>query len=119
MRVWGAAIALLCALVLTACGSSGGDTTTVIREVQAPTEEAQAPASPSNASTSKPTAPPPSVLGLPLPAAKRLLKEAGYQAVAKNTDTAFGIVVESNYTICNQGKPRGNLVVVLAQKYGC
>lgn len=24
-----------------------------------------------------------------------------------------------NYTICNQGKPRGNIVVVLAQKYGC
>ncbi len=61
----------------------------------------------------------PNVVGLPLPAAKQLLEEAGYRAAATNTDTAFGIVVESNYTICTQGEPRGNLVPVLAQKYGC
>lgn len=114
------AVALL-AIGLTACGSNEGETTTVIREVAAPppADESPAPAAASSSSTSEPTGPPPNVLGLPLPAAKRLLKEAGYKTVAKNTDTAFGIVVESNYTICNQGKPRGNLVVVLAQKYGC
>jgi len=48
-----------------------------------------------------------------------MLKQAGYRTVAKNTDTTFGIIDPSNYTICNQGKPRGELVVVLAQKYGC
>lgn len=62
---------------------------------------------------------PPNVVGLPLPQARRMLKEAGYRTAAKNTDTTFGIIVPENYTICNQGQPRGDLVVVLAQKYGC
>jgi len=62
---------------------------------------------------------PPNVVGLPLPQAKQMLEEAGYRTAAKNTDTTFGIIVPENYTICNQGKPRGDLVVVLAQKYGC
>jgi uncharacterized membrane-anchored protein YhcB (DUF1043 family) len=62
---------------------------------------------------------PPNVVGLPLPAARQLMKEAGYKVAPKNTDTAFGIVVEANYTICSQGQPRGNIVPVLAQKYGC
>lgn len=61
----------------------------------------------------------PNVVGLPLPAAKQLLKQAGYRAAATNTDTTLGIIVESNYTICSQDEPRGNLVPVLAQKYGC
>lgn len=62
---------------------------------------------------------PPNVVGLPLPQAKQMLKEAGYRTAANNTDTTFGIIVPENYTICKQGKPRGDLVVVLAQKYGC
>lgn len=48
-----------------------------------------------------------------------MLKQAGYRTVAKNTDTTFGIIVPDNYTICNQGEPRGDVVVVLAQRYGC
>ena len=62
---------------------------------------------------------PPNVIGLPLPAARQVMKKAGYRIAAKNTDTAFGIVVEANYTICTQGKPRAGIVPVLAQKYGC
>lgn len=62
---------------------------------------------------------PPNVVGLPLPAARRALKEAGYRVAPENTDTTFGIVVEDNYTVCTQDPPRGETVVVLAQKYGC
>lgn len=65
------------------------------------------------------TAQVPKVVGLPLPAAQQILKEAGYKAAPKNTDTTFGIVVPSHYTICTQGRPRGKFVPVLAQKYGC
>lgn len=106
---------------LAACG--GSDTTTVIKEAPAETiertttvERAPAPvAQEGSASKSEP----PNVLGLPLPEARRMLKQAGYRTIAKNTDTTFGIIVPDNYTICNQGRPRGEIVVVLAQKYGC
>jgi hypothetical protein len=117
---------LICLSVgLAACG--GSETTTVIKEAPAsapetiertttvqPPAAAKAPSQPST-----PSQEPPNVVGLPLPAAKHLLKQAGYKTAAKNTDTTFGILVPANYTICRQGKPRGNLVVVLAQKYGC
>ena len=62
---------------------------------------------------------PPDVVGLSLPAAKKALKEAGFSTDATNTDTAFGIIDPSNYTICKQSAPVGNTVPVLAQKYGC
>lgn len=62
---------------------------------------------------------PPSVVGLPLPAAKSALRSAGFTTAAVNTDTLFGIVNEDNYTICRQDPPRGTVVKVLAQKYGC
>lgn len=65
------------------------------------------------------TSEPPDVVGLPLPAARKALKGAGYKAAPENTDTTFGIVVEDNYTVCTQDPPRGEIVVVLAQKYGC
>jgi hypothetical protein len=116
MRLWNLAALLCFAMALTACGSSG--TTTVIKEAPAETVEA-APAPTAEHASATPKAEPPNVLGLPLPAAKQMLQQAGYKTLAKNTDTTFGIIVPSNYTICNQGKPRGNIVVVLAQKYGC
>lgn len=107
-----ATLALICVAFLSSCGGSGETTTTVIREV--PAETTRQPES-----TVEPTGEPPNVEGLPLPAAKQELKRAGYRTAAKNTDTTFGIIDPSNYTICEQGKPRGDLVVVLAQKYGC
>jgi ATPase subunit of ABC transporter with duplicated ATPase domains len=61
----------------------------------------------------------PNVVGMRLPEAKSTLSAAGYSTQAENTDTAFGIVVPSHYTICEQGEPHGNVVTVLAQKYGC
>jgi hypothetical protein len=114
---------------LVACG--GENTTTVIKEAapetveKTVTEQVQAPEpkpKPAKAEPEpenvKPTDPP-NTVGLPLPDAEALLKEAGFKPAVKNTDTAFGIINPNNYTICTQGKPRGNLVPVLAQKYGC
>jgi beta-lactam-binding protein with PASTA domain len=61
----------------------------------------------------------PSVVGMRLPEAKSTLRAAGYQTQAENTDTTFGIVIPSHYTICEQSEPHGDVVTVLAQKYGC
>jgi hypothetical protein len=62
---------------------------------------------------------PPSVIGMRLPEAESTLRAAGFRTQAENTDTAFGIVVRSHYTICTQSEPHGDVVTVLAQKYGC
>ena len=59
------------------------------------------------------------MVGLTLPAAKSALSGAGFTANVSNTDTLFGIVVPRNYTVCKQQEPRGNVVPILAQKYGC
>jgi hypothetical protein len=48
-----------------------------------------------------------------------MLKDAGFKADVSNTDTTFGILVPSNYTVCKQDDPNGTLVPILAQKYGC
>lgn len=120
-------------VALSSCGGGGSDTvTTVIRE-QAPTtvektttvtapEPSPEPSSRSTSSQaeSEPTqASPPDVVGLTLPTAKRMLKAAGFVPDPENTDTTFGIIVPENYTICEQDPPRGDVVHVLAQKYGC
>ncbi len=118
MRVSSIAALICLAIGLTACG--GSETTTVIREAPAETIErtttVEAPAAKQPSAREQE---PPNVLGLPLPEAERMLKSAGYRTAAKNTDTTFGIIVRENYSICRQSKPRGNLVVLLAQKYGC
>lgn len=62
---------------------------------------------------------PPNVIGMRLPEAESTLRAAGFQTQAENTDTTFGIVVRSHYTICTQSEPHGDVVTVLAQKYGC
>jgi hypothetical protein len=62
---------------------------------------------------------PPSVIGMRLPEAESTLRAAGFRTQAENTDTTFGIVVKSHYTICTQSEPHGDVVTVLAQKYGC
>jgi hypothetical protein len=109
-----AASAAVALLLLTGCGGSG-ETTTVERvtTVEAPAHEASPGYQPSRAAKA------PNVIGLPLDVAEELLEEAGYRAAATNTDTTFGIMVPSHYTVCTQGNPRGSLVPMLAQKYGC
>ena len=62
---------------------------------------------------------PPDVVGLTLPKAESLLRSAGFKPDVSNNDTLLGIVDKANYTVCKQSPPRGNIVPILAQKYGC
>lgn len=120
------ALGALLAAVVVGCGSGGA--TTVIKEAPAETVErtttVEVPADPppepvaKKASKPKPSSPPDTV-GLTLTLAEELLEEAGYRVDAENTDTALGIIDTDNYTICTQDPPRGTVVHVLAQKYGC
>lgn len=71
------------------------------------------------AEESEPSGEVPDVVGMRLPEAESTLSAAGYRTQAENTDTTFGIVVRSNYTVCTQSEPHGEVVTVLAQKYGC
>ncbi len=124
-------------LVLGACG---GSTTTVVSTPPPPpqtvtevtTTPAPAPApakakaaaqpkqsSQTSAQESSQSQGPPNVVGMKLPEAQSALQSAGYTVKATNTDTAFGIVIPSHYTVCTQSEPRGSVVTVLAQKYGC
>jgi alpha-acetolactate decarboxylase len=73
----------------------------------------------SAAVTEEESSEPPSVIGMRLPEAESTLRAAGFRTQAENTDTTFGIVVKSHYTICTQSEPHGDVVTVLAQKYGC
>lgn len=61
----------------------------------------------------------PNVVGMKLPEAKAELIMAGFSVSAVNTDTAFGIIDPSNYTICSQDMIGESVIKVLAQKYGC
>jgi hypothetical protein len=62
---------------------------------------------------------PPNVIGMRLPAAEAELSAAGFKTLAENTDTTFGILVPSHYTVCTETPLGGDTVEVLAQKYGC
>jgi hypothetical protein len=62
---------------------------------------------------------PPNVIGMRLPEAISTLRAAGFRTQAENTDTIAGIVIKSHYTICTESEPHGDVVTVLAQKYGC
>lgn len=107
-------------------GCGEGDTTTVIESTPTPTETTttviQDEESPPQETTTEEAAPqgdPPDVVGLTLPEAKKQLKDAGFSADVSNTDTTLGIIVEENYTVCEQDDPSGDVVPILAQKYGC
>lgn len=80
---------------------------------------ASAEASRETAQEEEPSTEPPDVIGMRLPEAESILRAAGFTTQAENTDTTFGIVVKSHYTICTESEPHGNVVTVLAQKYGC
>lgn len=62
---------------------------------------------------------PPNVVGLKLPVASERLRAAGWIPRPFNTDTTFGIIVPSHYTVCHEYRPIGKRVRLLAQKYGC
>ncbi len=62
---------------------------------------------------------PPNVVGLNLVVAEERLRDDGWTPRPFNTDTVFGIVVPSHYTVCHEYRPIGKKVRLLAQKYGC
>lgn len=62
---------------------------------------------------------PPNVVGLNLVVAEERLRSDGWIPRPFNTDTLFGIVVPSHYTVCHEYRPIGKKVRLLAQKYGC
>ncbi|HET6241628.1 MAG TPA: PASTA domain-containing protein [Arthrobacter sp.] len=112
---------------VAAAGCGGSESTTVIKEAPVRTVE-QTTTVQAQSAKSRPEddgresagqKAPPNVVDLPLDVAEELLEEAGYRVAASNTDTTFGIVVPSHYTVCTQDPPRGQIVPVLAQKYGC
>jgi len=121
-------LALVAAAIAAGCG--GSETTTVIKEaptttvektttVEVPAAKPKPVADPEPAADPESKMPVPDVVGLPLDLAEAALKNAGYKAAATNTDTTFGIIVPETYTVCTQDEARGNLVPLLAQKYGC
>ena len=60
------------------------------------------------------------VRGLTLPTARKQLKAHGnYTADAKAKGAIFGVLVEENFTVCEQGKPKGHLVPLKVSKRDC
>ena len=60
------------------------------------------------------------VRGLSLPEARKALKTDGnYRADPDPIDTAMGIYIEENFTVCKQSKPKGHLVPLKVAKRDC
>lgn len=57
----------------------------------------------------------PDVRGLALPDAKTKLDGAGFSS-SVTSDGAFGVIVEENWTVCDQQEPNGQLVPVEVSK---
>jgi hypothetical protein len=57
----------------------------------------------------------PSVKGLALPDANKQLQAAGFNSSVTD-DSLFGVIVESHFTVCNQGTPNGKLVPLKVSK---
>ena len=57
----------------------------------------------------------PNVQGLNLPDANKQLESAGYSS-SVTTDAMFGVLVKSNYTVCEQKSPTGQLVPLEVSK---
>jgi hypothetical protein len=61
----------------------------------------------------------PDVRGLALPEAKQRLERANYRTSVKAEDALFGVIVEENFTVCDQHEPNGRLVPLDVAKHGC
>lgn len=57
----------------------------------------------------------PNVQGLALPDANERLEGAGFSS-SVTSDALFGVIVESNYTVCEQKTPSGQLVPLEVSK---
>jgi beta-lactam-binding protein with PASTA domain len=61
----------------------------------------------------------PDVRGLNLADANEQLRAAGYESSVTETDAMFGVIVEANFAVCEQGDTRGHMVPVEVAKRGC
>jgi hypothetical protein len=57
----------------------------------------------------------PDVRGLSLPSAERQLQRENYRADV-TSDGLFGVIVEENWTVCEQHEPKGRLVPLEVSK---
>jgi hypothetical protein len=57
----------------------------------------------------------PNVKGLDLPTAKAQLKHAGWRP-SVTSDAMFGVLVEENFTVCDEKTPNGKLVPLKVSK---
>lgn len=57
----------------------------------------------------------PNVKGLSLPDAKHQLKKAGYRG-SVTSDAMFGVIIEQNFTVCDEDTPNGHLVPLKVSK---
>lgn len=61
----------------------------------------------------------PDVRGFNLQDANRRLELEGYTSTIVEDDALFGVVVESNFTVCDQDSPKGKTVPLHVAKRGC
>ena len=61
----------------------------------------------------------PDVRGLNLADARKTLEDAGYTPTVAETDAMFGVIVESNFAVCDQHDTTGHAVPVVVAKRGC
>ena len=61
----------------------------------------------------------PDVRGLNFADANEQLAAAGYTSTVTRNDTMFGVLVEANFAVCEQGDTRGHIVPVEVAKHGC
>jgi hypothetical protein len=61
----------------------------------------------------------PDVRGMNLVDADKMLQDAGYTSTIVQTEAMFGVIVESNFAVCDQDSTRGHIVPLRVAKHGC
>lgn len=61
----------------------------------------------------------PNVIGYPLPDAKTTLEQAGVRYLVENDGGMFGIIVESNWTVCDEALLDSGAIRITVKKRGC
>lgn len=61
----------------------------------------------------------PDVRGMTLPKAKATLKKAGVTASVHAQDALFGVLIPSNFVVCDEAAINGHMVRLEVAKHGC
>jgi hypothetical protein len=48
-----------------------------------------------------------------------MLQDAGYTSTIVQNDTVFGVIIESNFAVCDQESTRGTSFPLQVAKHGC